>query len=151
MNFFKDNQIIFHTSSNVASLYEIFNNKYGFKTANTFVLMCSIGAHIGKREKIVEYGKEFRSNYLTHTEQMKLYCILLNVNSSANILSRFEEKEFKSDARKILEEYAESGAMYLINHCYATYYNNGELISEYDGYLDDLLNFSIKTIEITPF
>lgn len=151
MNYFTDSQIIFHTSIKSASLYEVFNNKYGFKTANTFVLMTSIGAFFGEKEKIVEYGKEFRSNYLSHSEQMKLYSILINDDLVNGNLSKFEEKEFKADARKTLEEYAEFGASYLLKNCYEPYYINGELICEYDGYLEDLLNFCIRTFNEVPF
>lgn len=151
VDFLTEQQIIFNTSKKFEDIYIKLNEIADIKYHELFILCATIGFKNNRHYKVIEKGRELRSAYLDLNQKASAYSIILNdINIGKNI-ERFEEKEFVSVAKKILEEYAEGGMEVLIQEAFPTKFNNGFLEISYEEYIIDIMSYVYRESIEVPF
>lgn len=148
---FLQGQILLYTSKKYEEIYMLLNSKYGYKYQQLFLFCASLGASQGKKTALEARGRETRSNYLTNDERALAYSIIINDENNGKDIQRFNDKEYYSEARSLLEEYAEGGMDILVAEVFKEKWNGIELDPTYDNYMVDLLKFVYQNIKKAPF
>lgn len=146
-----NSQMIIYSSKRYEEIYKFFNEKYAYKYAQLFLLCASIGARRGSKIELDGHGREFRSNYLETEERRLAYTIILNDEEFGKNIENFGNKEFYSVARNLLEKYAEGGMDILVNEVFKEKWSGQKMDDTYDGYIFDLLSYTLTTLEDVPF
>lgn len=151
MDFLGDKQIIIYTSKKYENIYTFFSNIYDMKYHSLFLLCAAVGAKSGKQSQVDEKSREFRSNYFSLDERNLVYTIILNDENKGKNLERFTENEFHSEARQIIENYAEGGMDILVEEVFKEKWDGNMLDKEYKDYQVDLLGYVLATLKEVPF
>jgi hypothetical protein len=116
-----------------------------------FLFCAAIGARNSHSIPFTGKGREIRSNYFTSDERNLLYSIILNDESKGKDLEKFEDNTFYSEARKLLESYAEGGMEILVKEVFTEKWDGVKLDSAYTDYSTDLLTYVASALKNVPF
>jgi hypothetical protein len=148
---FLQNQMLIYTSKKFENIYLLLNQNHDLPYHRLFIMCAALGARNSRSSIIEEKGREFRSNYLSNDERNLAYSIILNDESQGKDLDRFNDKAFYSEARKLLENYAEGGMEILVQGLFKEKWNGIKLDESYKNYPVDILNYIVATLKAVPF
>ncbi|MGE7953177.1 hypothetical protein [Lysinibacillus xylanilyticus] len=150
MDFLQKQMLVF-TSKKYEEIYIYFNKELEIAYHKLFLICASLGARNGKSSVVAEKGREFRSNYFSNDERNLAYSIILNDESQGKNIELFNEESFHSEARKILESYAEGGMDILVTEVFGEKWDGVKLDKSYQNYSVDLLSYIVSKIKEVPF
>ncbi|PFM32268.1 hypothetical protein [Bacillus cereus] len=148
---FLTGQIVFKTNPIYDGVYDHFRDQYEVKFQHMFLFCAAIGARNSHSIPFTGKGREIRSNYFTSDERNLLYSIILNDESKGKDLEKFEDNTFYSEARKLLESYAEGGMEILVKEVFTEKWDGVKLDSAYTDYSTDLLTYVASALKNVPF
>jgi hypothetical protein len=144
-------QALIYTSKEYEEIYIHFNTKLDIKYQDLFLICASIGFKKNQKKRIEERGREFRTNYFNSRQKAAVYSIILNDPDIGKNIEAFNESDFRLNARKKLEDYAEGGMKVLVEEVFGHRWDGNKLDSTYSEYEVDLLSYIYAdTIEV-PF
>jgi len=144
-------QALLYTSKKYEEIYIYFNNEFDIKYPDLFLLCASLGFKKDRKKRIVEQGREFRTNYLNSRQKATAYSILLSDTEIGKNIEAFESNEFRLKARKKLEDYAEGGMEILTEEVFGYRWDGNKLDSTYSEYEVDLLSYIYADSNEIPF
>ncbi|SET57352.1 hypothetical protein SAMN05216389_11543 [Oceanobacillus limi] len=150
MDFLMD-QILFYTSEKYEEVYIHLNTKFDVKYQDLFSICASIGFKNNRRSPIETRGREFRSNYFNTSQRATIYSILLGDPELGKNIEQFDDNEFRRQARKRLEEYAEGGMEILISEVFGNRWDGNKLDPNYSEYEIDILGYIYSDAQAIPF
>lgn len=150
MNFLAG-QLLIYTGETYESIYKHLNDVYSIKYQDLFVLAAQLGFKNDRKKTREGKGREFRSNYLSLQQKGVLYALILNEPSFNKDLDTLNDKDFQSECKNILEEYAIGGLEYLCESLFGFKWNGIKLDEIYDEYDLDLMSFIKNQIDDIPF
>ncbi|MEM5687269.1 hypothetical protein AAHB49_16190 [Bacillus cereus] len=80
-----------------------------------------------------------------------MYTIILNDETNGKNIELFNDPEFRKEARKIIEEYAEGGMDILVEEVFKEKWNGIKLDAKYDNYDVDIMKYLIANLNKVPF
>lgn len=138
---FLSGQIIIYTSRRYEEIYRHLNSDFGIKYHELFILCASLGMYGGKKEILNEYGRELRSNYFNRAQKATAYTIILSDEEIGRQVSKFEDRDFITEAKKTLEKYAEGGMNILVKDVFGSKWNGRGLDKGYGEYDIDIISY----------
>jgi hypothetical protein len=150
MDFLMD-QALLYTSKRYEEIYIHFNSNYEIKYQDLFLLCASIGFRNDRKTSFKERGREFRTNYLNSKQKATAYSIILSDSELGKNIEAFENSEFRLQARKRLEQYAEGGMDLLVEEVFGHRFDGNKLDPTYSEYEVDLLSYVYAESNTVPF
>lgn len=150
MDFLMD-QAILHTSKKYEEIYIHFKEKYDIKYQELFLTCASIGFKRNRQEKPDGAGREFRTNYFNSKQKTAAYSIILSDMELGRNIEAFESGEFRLNARKKLESYAEGGMDILVEEVFGHRWDGNRLDPTYGEYEVDVLSYIYGDAIEVPF
>jgi hypothetical protein len=151
MDFLARKQILVFTSKQYENIYIYLKDVYEIKYHDLFMLSASIGFRNNNPLPIGEKGREFRSNYLSNAQRATAYSMILNHPTVGKDLEKFNQEDFPSIAKKILEEYAEGGMQILVRDVFRSKFKDGHLDKTYEEYDLDIISYVYEQSDVVPF
>lgn len=144
-------QALIYTSKEYEEIYIHFNTKLDIKYQDLFLICASIGFKKNQKKKIEERGREFRSNYFSSRQKSAAYSIILNDPDIGKNIEAFNDSEFRLNARRKLENYAEGGMKVLVDEVFGHRWDGNKLDPTYSEYEVDLLSYIYADSSEVPF
>lgn len=148
---FLTEQILIYTSEKNQDIYQYFREKYDIKYHELFTICASIGYKNNSKVKIEQRGREFRSNYFNMGQRSIMYSIILSDNNIGKNIEKFDDREFRVNSKRMLEEYAEGGLEILIDEVFKSRWDNHMLDRTYQEYDIDVLSYIYMQDQEVPF
>jgi len=148
---FLSEQALLYTSKEYEQIYIHFNDKYKIKFHDLFLFFASVGAKNGKSLPFEGRGREMRTNYFNRDQRDLAYTIILNDEMTGKNIDRFTDKDFFSQARKLLEQYAQGGLNIIIEEVFGSRWNGIKLDDKYEDYEIDMLSYVYGSLNEVPF
>lgn len=148
---FLSEQASLYTSKEYEQIYIFFNEQNKIKFQDLFLFFASVGAKKGKAVPFTGKGREMRTNYFNRDQKDLTYTIILNDEIRGKNIERFTERDFYSEARKLLEEYAQGGLSIIIEEVFKSRWNGFKLDEKYKDYEIDMLSYVYGTMNEVPF
>lgn len=153
MDFLLDQKLLF-TSKRYEDIYSYFQEQDKFSKIaihELFLLVASIGFKNNKKESFKDKGKEFRTTYFSTQQMSAIYSIILNDPKLGKQLENFNDNDYKKEAIKTLEEYAEGGMSIVCTEIFRKKWDGFKLNRDYDEYDIDILSYIYENIQEIPF
>lgn len=151
MGFLQEAEMLIYTSEKYEDIYFKFNKDFKMTYKNLFLLCASIGSRHGKSTPLNKKGREFRASFFNEKEESLVYSIILNDEKYGKDIEKFNDLEFRKEARGIIEEYAEGGMDILIENVFKNKWNGLKLDDNYTNYEVDIMKYVIANIKEVPF
>lgn len=151
MDFLSENQIVLLTSQRYQDIYIKLNEKFDIKYHELFILSAAVGYKHNRKIPFQGKGREMRSTYFDQAQKTTAYTIILGDEDVAMDIRSFEDKEFITTAKKLLEMYAEGGMEIIVEEVFGNKFNNEILDTSYDEYLIDIMSYICQEAQQLPF
>lgn len=151
MGFLQESELLIYSSQKYEEIYFRISKDLKISYKNIFLLCATLGARNGRLAPVTKRGREFRASYLDESEENLMYTIILNDETKGKDIELFNDPEFRKEARKILEEYAEGGMDILVEEVFKEKWNGIKLDEKYDNYDVDIMKYLIATLNKVPF
>lgn len=148
---FLSQQALLFTSKKYENIYKLFNDKYGIKYQELFLLCASLGFKYHRLSCLQEKGRELRSNYFNTKQRVSAYTMILCDPELGRNIYEFENSEFILKARKKIEQYAEGGMDILVESVFGGRWNGFNLDETYSEYEVDILSYLYEVSAEIPF
>jgi len=109
MGFLQEAEMLIYSSQKYEEVYMRINKDLKITYKNIFLLCAALGARNGRTAPVTKRGREFRASYFNEAEENLVYTIILNDETNGKNIELFNDPEFRKEARKIIEEYADGG------------------------------------------
>lgn len=133
------------------NIYDYFNKKQTFKMAELFTLCAVIGFINNKKVSFKDKGKDLRSETIHSNELMNIYTIMMKSSDINATLDDFNNKNFRKEKFKDIEEYAEGGMDILVKEVFVGNWDGNELTPGYNKYEIDILSYINEKRNSNPF
>lgn len=150
MDFLQDQALLF-TSQRYENIYIHFNEFYGIKYHELFLLCATLGFKNNRLESFNQKGREFRTNYFNTKQKVSIYTMLLCDDELGRNLEGFNDSDFISKARKKIQFYAEGGMSLLVESVFRSCFDGHYLDKTYHNYDIDVLNYINDQSTHIPF
>ncbi|MFD1039257.1 hypothetical protein ACFQ3N_12765 [Virgibacillus byunsanensis] len=144
-------QALIYTSQKYEEIYIHFNSNFDMKYQDLFIICASIGFKNNRKTTIENRGREFRTNYFNTSQKATAYSIILSDPELGKNLELFEDSEFRLNARKLLQSYAEGGMELLVEEVFGSRWDGNKLDPHYTEYEIDLLGYIYADSKAVPF
>lgn len=151
MGFLQEAEMLIYSSEKYEEIYVRFNKDLKMSYKNIFLLCATLGARNGRTEPVDKRGREFRASYFNESEEQLVYTIILNDENNGKNIELFNDPEFRREARKMIEEYAEGGMSILVEEVFKEKWNGIKLDEKYDDYEVDIMKYLIANLNQVPF
>jgi len=151
MGFLQEAEMLIYSSQKYEEIYIKINKDLKITYKNIFILCATLGARHGRTAPVTKRGREFRASYFNESEENLMYTIILNDETKGKDIELFNDPEFRKEARKILEEYAEGGMDILVEEVFKGRWNGFKLDEKYDNYDVDIMKYLIASLNKVPF
>ena len=151
MSFLQEGELLFYSSEKYEEIYIYINKELKIGYKNIFLLCAALGARNGSTSKVEKRGREFRASYLNDDEENLIYTIVLNDETRGKNIEAFSDPDFRLEARKMLEEFAEGGMDILVENVFKEKWNGVKLDEKYDNYNVDVMKYIIANLNKVPF
>ena len=148
---FLQEQALLYSSQRYENIYFHFNEAYGIKYHEFFLLCATIGFKNNRLEAFTKKGREFRTNYFNTKQKVSFYTMLLCDNELGRDLEAFSDPEFISMARKKIQFYAEGGMSILVESVFKSRFDGHYLDETYTDYDVDVLMYINDQATTVPF
>ena len=143
--------MLIYSSKKYENIYILLNKEYDMPYHRLFLVCAALGARKDLSLPVAEKGREFRSNYFSNDERNLAYSIILNNEAQGKDLEKFSDENFHSEARKILESYAEGGMEDLVEHVFREKWDGIKLDESHNNYPIDILSYVVTNLKDVPF
>lgn len=151
MGFLQEAEMLIYSSQKYEDIYMKINKELKITYKNIFLLCAALGARNGEKAVVEKRGREFRASYFNDSEENLVYTIILNDEKNGKNIELFNDPEFRKEARKIIEEYAEGGMDILVKEVFKEKWNGFKLEDKYENYEVDVLKYLIANLNKVPF
>lgn len=151
MGFLQEAEMLIYSSQKYEEIYMKINKDLKITYKNIFLLCAALGARNGSTALIAKRGREFRASYFNESEENLMYTIILNDETDGKNIELFNDPEFRKEARRIIEEYAEGGMDILVEEVFKEKWNGIKLDEKYDNYEVDIMKYIIASLNKVPF
>ncbi|MDA2771328.1 MULTISPECIES: hypothetical protein [Bacillus cereus group] len=151
MGFLQEAEMLIYSSQKYEEIYMKINKDLKITYKNIFLLCAALGARNGRTTPVTKRGREFRASYFNESEENLVYTIILNDETNGKNIELFNDPEFRKEARKIIEEYAEGGMDILVEEVFKEKWNGIKLDEKYDNYDVDIMKYLIANLNKVPF
>lgn len=151
MGFLQEAEMLIYSSRKYEEIYLRFNKELKISYKNIFLLCAAIGARNGRIEPVTQRGREFRASYFNESEEQLVYTMILNDETNGKNIELFNDPEFRKEARRAIEEYAEGGMTILVEEVFKESWNGIKLDEKYGGYDVDIMKYLIANLNEVPF
>ena len=151
MSFLQEPGLLIYASEQYDDIYMRMNKDFKMSYKNIFLLCAALGARKGERVPFEKRGREFRGTYLNEEEEQLAYAIILNDEENGKNIEVFDDPEFRSEGRRILQEYAEGGMSILVENVFKEKWNGIRLDPRYDNYGVDMMKYLLAELNQVPF
>lgn len=151
MSFLQEGELLFYSSEKYEEIYIYISKELKIGYKNIFLLCAALGARNGRSSKVEKRGREFRASYLNDDEENLMYTIVLNDETQGKNIEVFSDPDFRLEARKMLEEFAEGGMDILVENVFKEKWNGVKLDEKYDNYNVDVMKYIIANLNKVPF
>ncbi|CEN87588.1 hypothetical protein [Paraclostridium sordellii] len=148
---FLRNQHILYSSKKYENIYTMFKDKFNISYAQLFILCATTGFKNNRKSNVEEKSREFRTNYMNTHERSSAYAIILGDQRLGKRITDFEDAIFVTEAKKLLEEYAEGGMDVIIENVFKRKWDGVKLDESYIEYDIDLISYVYGQAKVIPF
>lgn len=144
-------QALLYSSEKYAEIYRHFNQKLDMKYQDLFIVCASIGFKNDRKSTFEKRSRELRTNFFNTNQKAIFYSIVLSDPELGRDIERFDEREFKLNARKLIELYAEGGMDILVEEVFGSRWDGYKLDETYNEYEVDVLGYIYNDAQSIPF
>jgi len=148
---FLSEQALLYTSEKYESIYQHLRDAYEFKYQDLFLLCASLGFKKNRTNELNGKGRELRTNYFNTKQKAAIYSMILSDQQIGKNIEAFEEQEFRLNARKKIETYAEGGMDVLVEEVFRHRWDGHKLDDTYKEYEVDIVSYLYADANEVPF